>query len=138
MRVVAANASPTVTELRLSDSVFGTSGDLVTLKSQYSKCSHGGLTIVPAVDRDGTDGANAVLIRNGAVTVNVLSRTTDDKSIMVNTVTNKLNTIFGTTANNLADHVMYCLPPGTMTGIAYAFLNSWNSVYSDIWCTYLR
>eukprot|EP00957_Ditylum_brightwellii_P196488 14971448-Ditylum_brightwellii.AAC.1 len=39
--------------------------------------------------------------------------------------------------SKLANHVMYCLPPGTMSGIAYAYINSWNSVYSDNWCTYL-
>ena len=138
VRVVAANASPTATEVRLGDSVFGTDGDLVTLKSQYSKCSHEGLTILPADNRDGTDDGNAVLIRNGAVTVTVSSSTTDGDEIMVNDVTAKLKSMFGTSASNLADHVMYCLPPGTMSGIAYAYINSWNSVYSDLWCTYLR
>ena len=138
VRVVAANASPTATESRLGDSVFGTLGDPVTLKSQYSKCSHGGLTILPADDRDGMDGANAVLIRNGTVTVTVSSSTTDGDGIMVNDVTAKLQSMFGTSASNLANHVMYCLPPGTMSGIAYAYINSWSSVYSDLWCTYLR
>ena len=32
---------------------------------------------------------------------------------------------------------MYCLPPNTMQGIAYATINSWNSVYSNEWCTYV-
>lgn len=27
-------------------------------------------------------------------------------------------------------------PPGTMSGIAYAFINSWMSVYSNEWCNY--
>ena len=40
-------------------------------------------------------------------------------------------------ASQLADHVMYCLPPGTMSGIAYAYINHWKSVYSDLWCTYV-
>jgi hypothetical protein len=31
---------------------------------------------------------------------------------------------------------MYCLPPGAMNGIAYAFVNSWMSVYSNQWCNY--
>jgi hypothetical protein len=34
----------------------------------------------------------------------------------------------------LADHVMYCLPPGTMNGIAYAYVGHWISVYNDGWC----
>jgi hypothetical protein len=32
---------------------------------------------------------------------------------------------------------MYCLPSGAMAGIAYAYINSWNSVYSNDWCNYL-
>ena len=39
--------------------------------------------------------------------------------------------------NQIADHVMYCLPPETMSGIAYAYKNSWNSVYSNQWCNYV-
>ena len=44
-----------------------------------------------------------------------------------------LSNEFGTAAQTLADHVMYCLPPGTMGGIAYAGVYSWYSVYSDNW-----
>ena len=39
--------------------------------------------------------------------------------------------------SQIADHVMYCLPPETMSGIAYAYKNSWNSVYSNEWCNYV-
>ena len=57
---------------------------------------------------------------------------------MRNAVTAALNAQFGVTSpNQLADHVMYCLPAGTMEGIAYAYINSWNSVYSNQWCTYV-
>ncbi|KAL7464254.1 hypothetical protein ACHAXS_004610 [Conticribra weissflogii] len=56
---------------------------------------------------------------------------------MRNAISSELFNILGTLASNLADHVMYCLPPNTMSGIAYAYINSWNSVYSDYWCTYV-
>jgi len=138
VRVVADGAEPSDSEERLGDSVFGTSGDTVTIKSQYSQCSHGGLNILRADDKDGTDGANDVSIRDGAVTVSVSSGTTDGDITMVNEVITKLNTIFGTRASSLADHVMFRLPGGTMSGIVYAGVISWYSVYSDRWCTYLR
>jgi len=35
-------------------------------------------------------------------------------------------------------YFMYCLPPGVpFEGIAYAFTNSWMTVYSDGWCGYV-
>ena len=53
-------------------------------------------------------------------------------------ITEELKAQFGVTnPNQLADHVMYCLPANTMNGIAYAYVNSWNSVYSNEWCTYV-
>lgn len=39
--------------------------------------------------------------------------------------------------SQIADHVMYCLPPETMSGIAKAYKNSWNSLYSNEWCNYV-
>ena len=33
--------------------------------------------------------------------------------------------------------VMYCLPPGAMPAVAYGVVNSFISVYSDKWCTYV-
>jgi len=46
-----------------------------------------------------------------------------------------LNSQFGVGSPTvLADHVLYCFPPNTMSGIAYAYYNSWNSLYSDNWC----
>jgi hypothetical protein len=54
---------------------------------------------------------------------------------MQNAITAALKQNFGVSSPAaLADHVMYCLPPGTMNGIAYAYVNSWMSVYSDQWC----
>ena len=57
---------------------------------------------------------------------------------MRNAVTAALNSKFGVSSpSQLASHVMYCLPPGTMSGIAYAYIDHWMSVYSDEWCTYV-
>ena len=57
---------------------------------------------------------------------------------MRNAVTAKLNSEFDVSKpNQLADLVMYCLPPGTFSGVAYAYIDSWNSIYNDEWCSKL-
>jgi len=61
-------------------------------------------------------------------------------SVMRNDVTNALKTQFGVgSPTALANHVMYCLPAGTIAngGLAYAYINSWNSVFNNQWCTYV-
>ena len=57
VRVIATDDATTATEAQLSDSVFGTDGDPVNLKSQYEACSHDKMKILPAPSRAGiTDG----------------------------------------------------------------------------------
>lgn len=74
----------------------------------------------------------------GATTVQVTTSTSETDSVMRPAITEELKAQFGVTnPNQLADHVMYCLPANTMSGIAYAYINSWNSVYSNEWCTYV-
>jgi hypothetical protein len=83
------------------------------------------------------DGTTA--ISNGVVDIKVaLAVAPGIDGAIVNAVTTKINSVFGVTSpNQLANHVMYCLPSGTMNGIAYAYINSWNSVYSNEWCNYV-
>ena len=76
-------------------------------------------------------------IANGVVTIEVATNTAEGDGPMRNAITAKINEVFGQSPNSLADHVMYCLPPNTMSGIAYAYINSWNSVYSNEWCNYV-
>lgn len=141
VRVIASDAATTATVQRLSDSVFGNNADgdgadAANLASQYSACSHGKLTFVEAPPRTG----NAISIVNGATTVTLPNTaTTDGDGVMNNAITAELNAQFNVAAPtpHLADHVMHCLPPGTMAGIAYASLPGTRSVYSDAWCTYL-
>ena len=47
----------------------------------------------------------------------------------------------GAPLSSISDHVMLCVPPGTVNTnnpgwTAYAYVNSWLSVYNDIWCQY--
>jgi RNA polymerase subunit RPABC4/transcription elongation factor Spt4 len=56
---------------------------------------------------------------------------------MSNDVNTAIGNAFGTLASNIANHIMHCLPDGAMASwIAYAYCNSWNSIYSDQWCRY--
>lgn len=77
-------------------------------------------------------------IVNGVVTIQVddIVASPESDGIMQNAVTAKLTEVFGTSPNNLADHVMYCMPPGVIGFIAYAYVNSWNSVYNNDWCVF--
>ena len=139
VRVVTTDKSVSYNEAALSDDVFGTTGDAVNLRTQYSACSHGQLDFQPIPDKDMTSDPSDDIttdIRNGVVTVKVNRSSTDGDGAVRTATTNALTAAFGT-ASGLADHVMYCLPPGTMSGIAYAYVNSWNSVFSDNWCRYV-
>ncbi|KAL7457308.1 hypothetical protein ACHAWC_008828, partial [Mediolabrus comicus] len=118
--------------------VFGTSngsncGDTYHLANAYRDCSYNKLRFNKAADKTSGNG-NVSNISNGVVTVTLPTTSTSQGDGTVrNAVTSALNTAFGS-ATSLADHLMYCLPPNTMSGIAYAYINSWNSVYSNNWC----
>jgi hypothetical protein len=60
VRVVANDSSTTASADQLSDSVFGTNGDLVNLKTQYAACSHNQLQFQPATGTGITNGNQIV------------------------------------------------------------------------------
>ena len=144
VRVIASNANTTLSEQELSDNIFGTGNDAVNLKSQYAACSHDQLLIEPTPDQSyyttietETDHQQHNII-NGVTTVHVNVNTSEGDTIMRNAITRALNYNFSVNSPTLlANRVMYCLPANTIEddGIAYAFLNSWLSVYSNNWCT---
>lgn len=138
VKVIASGSASTYSEARLSDSIFGNAGDLWNLKQGYSDCSRGQLIINEAANRSGSN----IIISNGVVTVDLgtsIASNANDAT-MSNAVTAALNSAFNVDSpGELADHVMYCLPPTVnWDGIAYAYVNNWNSVYNDDWCTYPR
>ena len=139
VRIVASGVGPSPSESALSDSVFGNNADgdgadPINVKSQYAACSHGKIRFVEANDRNGNSGVN---IRNGAVTISVATSVNEQDYVIRNAVTATFYSLFGVYPNAVADHVMYCMPPGSMDVIAYAFVNSYLSIYSDLWCTYV-
>jgi hypothetical protein len=108
----------------LSNNIFGTLGDKVTLVSQYEKCSYGKLTFEPY------DGS-------GVVEVDINDYVDGaDKFEVQDAMADAASEMFGDLSEQF-DHVMLCLPPGTGGWIAYAYVNSWLSVFNDDWCQQL-
>jgi hypothetical protein len=98
--------------------------DAVCLKSQMAACSNGALTIEPGPN----DGAIEVSISDCG-----------SESAARNAATSVLTGILGKSPDSISNtYFMYCMPPGIgWTGIAYAYVNSWLSVYNDKWCGYV-
>lgn len=135
IRVRATNSVTSVSESQLADDVFGDNGDVNNLRSQYLACSYGQLEFLKAQNRNGRTTA----IRDGVVTIRTGISAGSGDMKMVNTINDKLTAEFGTSPENLADFIMYCLPPGTMHpyDIAYAWMNGYQSVYNDEVCTHV-
>lgn len=128
VRVIALDSSTTSSMSQLSDKVFGIAGDIKNMKNQYEDCSYNQFNLVPAVNVE--QG-----VVNGVMEISIAQNVKNTKSYDVQ---NAVTAAIGGGKPWYADHVMYCLPPGTSGGwIAYAYTNSWMSVYNDKWCTYL-
>jgi hypothetical protein len=70
LRAVAFDSSTTASEAELSDDIFGTSGDVINLNTQYRACSDGQLIFEPLTTNSlvGTDGVYTVNIPSSVVT----------------------------------------------------------------------
>jgi len=129
VRVVAPDATTTSSVAAISDSIFGTNGDPVNLKSQYAVCSNNLLSFNPTTNSQATNGVYQVTISQ---TVTGIADST-----VRNAVTSQLTSDLGNLPSQF-DHVMLCLPAGTSgSWIAYAYVNSWLSVYNNQWCGYV-
>ena len=125
VRIIASDAATTSSESEISDKWFGTSGDTVNLKSQYKACSYDKLIMNAFSNTQVSDGVTTVTISE------TVSGASDD------TIKNAAVTALGSLVNE-PDYVMLCLPPGTSgSWIAYAYVNSWLSVYNNEWCNYV-
>lgn len=134
LRVNAPDVSTTVSLSELSDSIFGTSGDPVNLRSQYKACSFNKLDFEPV------NGASSsgVQVTNGAYDVFISQVVTNvDNGIVRDAVITAGNTALGNMESQY-NHVIQCIPSGTSGGwLAYAYLNYYLSVYNDNWCTFV-
>ena len=134
VRVIASDAQTTATEAQLSDAIFGTHGDPVNLKSQYLKCSHQQLNFIPAKARPGiTDGVTTVSLNSPSFK--------KGHEAMRDEISPALNIKFGVRAPYLlADHLIFCLPPGAMLGnmAGIGGIRNWYSAYEDEQCRSLN
>jgi hypothetical protein len=138
VRVITADeTSTTADEAALASNVFD---DEVNVAKQYKACSHGQLNFIKADNRalTGTDDGDETNITNGVTTVKIPGLVDQGPDTMNNAITLALKQNFGVSSpNQLAHHVMYCFPPGTMGGIAYGYVDHWNTNYNNQWCGYL-
>lgn len=126
IRVVAADASTSLSRSELSNRVFGTSGDKVNLASVYEDCSASKLKFIPATGNNIQDGVGEVTISQSVGN----KKPFDVDNFIVEAAKKK----FGDLENSY-DHVMLCLPPGTAgSWVAYAYRNWYRSSYNDLWC----
>ena len=68
------------------------------------------------------------------MTIQVSTVPSQGDGAMRNAAVAELQNVFGVSAQSLADHVMLCLPPGTMSGVAYAYIDWYLSVFNNGWC----
>jgi len=134
VRIVANDASTSSSEAVIRNEVFGIGGDAVNLRSQYLACSHGLLKFKP---KEGEVGGVTITGGVTTVTININVNGVSDATVR-NAASSALAAKFGvSSASSIADYVMLCIPPGTSGGwIAYAYINSWLSVYNNNWCNY--
>ena len=120
----------------LSNDVFGNGVDTFNLKSGYAACSYNQLIFNKSPDRSMTNNPNDATtdISNGVVDIMVALPKSAGEMPIVDAVTVKINSVFRVTSpDQIADHVMYCLPSGIVT-TAFALFGSWSSWYNNEWC----
>ncbi len=110
---------------QISDDIFGTYGDQMTLKSQMEACSYGKLGITAGVGDQHESSPGVIEV-------------TIDKSLVGNSrwtirqaVTHEVQSLLGHTLPGPYENVMYVLEGcySDCGWAAYAFVNSWLSVY---------
>jgi hypothetical protein len=114
VRINANDASTTPDVTEISDSIFGTSGDLINLKERYDSCSYGQLTF------EGYEGTTSlqVEIPGTDFAVGVVEVDIDEnvsgvvRYAIVQPVINAATALLGDLPSQF-DHVMLCVPPGT-------------------------
>jgi hypothetical protein len=116
---VEASLTTSFSRAELSDAILGTQGNSINLASQYDACSHGQLTFKAATGSGIGTGNQA-----GTINVSVSGDATEQK------VRNAVSVYLGTNPMFLADHVLFCMPKGSIGGgSGYAYIGSWLSVY---------
>lgn len=126
------------TTSEISDDIFGTFGDSVTLKSQIHDCSFGRLEVVPGIIA-GKQSINE--LSPGVVEVKLnIPLEGSSRSKVRNAVSRAVEFFYDITLPGPYDHVMYVLEGCYNTDCgwaAYAFINSWLTVYQGDYYKYV-
>lgn len=116
----------------IADSTGNTGG--INLSSGFAGCSYDKLTFNPTPYNKATNGVYTVSINESVAN----QKFTDVR----NTVLNQLRADFvNNDLNSMFDHVMLCMPPGTVSNsgspnwAAYGIVNGYVTIYNDNWCT---
>jgi hypothetical protein len=112
---------------QISDDIFGTYGDQMTLKSQMEACSYGKLGITAGIG-DQHEASPGVI----EVTIDKSLAASSELEIR-EAVTQEVQLLLGHTLPGPYEHVMYVLEGcySDCGWAAYAYVNSWLSVYQD-------
>jgi hypothetical protein len=136
IRAEADDGAPQDPLTELEDAIFGRYGNTVNLMTIYRDCSYGQMTVEPfqGVTSTGVNVEYGVTELKVQANLANLDRF-DAESFVEEEALNTLGDL-----RSQFDHVMICLPPGTTRNgstswLAYAYVNSWLSVYNDKWCS---
>ena len=122
--------------LSSSDEVFGTGNDPVNLKSGLEECSFNKLTVVPGlvIQNDATPDME---VATGVIEVTIdVPLDGSSNGAIRNAVTTKVQEKLGYNLPGPYDYVLYSLEGcygGDCGWAAYAYINSWNSVYQNVY-----
>jgi hypothetical protein len=120
----------------MSDEVFGTGNDPVNLKSGLEECSFNKLTVVPGlvIQNDATPDME---VATGVIEVTIdVPLDGSSNGAIRNAVTTKVQEKLGYNLPGPYDYVLYSLEGcygGDCGWAAYAYINSWNSVYQNVY-----
>ena len=121
-------AQLSATNAQLVNDIFE---DDYSLKTGYKSCSKDQLTIEPAANRN--DGESGIVDGITSVVLDIAAQEGNDSDLR-NAAIAKATEEYGDISSQY-DLVMFCLPR-TGDFIAYAYINSWLSVYNDYWCIF--
>ncbi|GFH59960.1 hypothetical protein CTEN210_16436 [Chaetoceros tenuissimus] len=121
---------PSSTSVTISENVFSTASNMITLSSQFSACSNNQLNFEAGTFTNFSYKASGVV----EVVLNNVLNSVDDQPI---DISNAIKSQFGTNMDQI-DHKMYVVPPGTYsdgstTWVAFASKPGEDGWYNDDW-----
>lgn len=131
LRVSTNDSNQTYTNAELGRNFFA--DDELTLRSQYSACSHGKLIFEPVSSSVSDQITNGVLDLHLDASAQDVSRL-----YLANMAIAEAQAIIGNNLTNVANNVIICQPPQSKgSWLAYAYVHQPYTVYKGEWCGYI-